>query len=68
MWQNWVIGALGIWLIIASFTIKGNLVNELVVGIGVAALGFWTAVKGSSSRPHETRISYVVDGEGKSMP
>ena len=43
MWQNWIIGLLGTWLIIASFTINGDLINELVVGIAVAILGFWTA-------------------------
>jgi SPW repeat len=46
MWRNWVTGLLGIWLIIASFTISGNLLNELIVGIAVAVLGFWTAVQG----------------------
>jgi hypothetical protein len=45
MWRNWIIGLLGTWLIIASFTINGNLLNELIVGIAVASLGFWTAVK-----------------------
>lgn len=45
MWQNWVIGILGTWLIIASFTINNNL-NELIVGIAIAILGFWTAVQG----------------------
>lgn len=45
MWQNWLIGVLGTWLIVASFTISGNFVNELIVGMAVAVLGFWTAVK-----------------------
>ena len=45
MWQNWVMGALGIWLIIASFTMGGNLLNQFIVGIVIAVLGFWTAVK-----------------------
>jgi hypothetical protein len=45
MWRNWIIGFLGIWLIIASFTINGNLLNELIVGVTVAILGFWTAVR-----------------------
>jgi hypothetical protein len=45
MWRNWVIGSLGVWLIVASFTINGNLLNELIVGIAVAVFGFWTAVK-----------------------
>ena len=45
MWQNWIIGILGIWLIISSFTIHGNLMNELIVGISVAILGFWVAIQ-----------------------
>ncbi len=45
MWRNWIIGLLGIWMIIASFTISGNIINELVIGIAVAVLGFWTAVQ-----------------------
>jgi hypothetical protein len=45
MWQNWIIGLLEIWMIVASFTINGNLVNELIVGIAVAILGFWTAMQ-----------------------
>jgi len=47
MWRNWIIGFLGIWMIIASFTITGNLINELIVGIAVATLGFWTAMQRS---------------------
>jgi len=46
MWRNWFIGFLGIWLIIASFTINGNLINELVVGIAISILGFWSALQG----------------------
>jgi hypothetical protein len=45
MWRNWIIGFLGLWLIVASFTIQGNLLNELIVGIAVSTLGFWTAAK-----------------------
>jgi hypothetical protein len=45
MWRNWITGSLGVWLIIASFTINGNLLNELIVGIAVAILGFWTALQ-----------------------
>jgi uncharacterized membrane protein len=45
MWQNWIIGLLGIWMIVASFTINRNLVNELIVGIAVAIFGFWTAMQ-----------------------
>ncbi len=46
MWRNWVIGLLGTWLIISSFAIQGNAFNELMVGMAVAILGFWTAVQG----------------------
>jgi hypothetical protein len=43
MWRNWMIGFLGIWMIISSFTVSGNVMNELIVGIAVATLGFWPA-------------------------
>jgi len=49
MWQNWIIGLLGIWMIVAAFTVAGNVVNELIVGIAVATLGFWTAVQSMST-------------------
>ena len=45
MWRNWIIGLLGMWLIIASFTIKGNVFNELIVGVAVSILGFWAAAQ-----------------------
>ncbi len=44
MWRNWIVGLLGMWLIISAFTINGNLLNELISGIAIAILGFWTAV------------------------
>ena len=50
MWQNWITGVLGTWLIISAFTIQGNLVNELLVGMAVAILGFWTAARGISQK------------------
>ncbi len=43
MWQGWITGGLGIWLIIASFVLNGNVFNELCVGVMVAAMGFWAA-------------------------
>jgi hypothetical protein len=45
MWQGWVTGVLGIWLIIASFVTSGNAFNELGVGVAVSVIGFWVAVK-----------------------
>ena len=31
MWQNWIIGLLGTWMIVAAFTINGNLINDGIV-------------------------------------
>lgn len=45
MWQGWITGALGIWLIIASFVFNGNVFNELGVGVAVAVMGFWAAAR-----------------------
>lgn len=45
MWQAWITGILGVWLIIASFTISGNTMNQLIVGVAIAVLGFWSAVR-----------------------
>jgi len=45
MWQAWMTGVLGVWLIIASFTINGNIMNELIVGVTIAILGFWSAAR-----------------------
>jgi hypothetical protein len=45
MWQAWMTGVLGVWLIIASFTIDGNIMNELIVGVTIAILGFWSAAR-----------------------
>ena len=44
MWQGWITGGLGVWLIIASFVFSGNVFNELGVGVSVAVIGFWAAV------------------------
>jgi len=46
MWQNWVIGILGIWIIIEpylGFTESGNKVVLIITGIIIAILGFWSA-------------------------
>jgi hypothetical protein len=44
MWQGWITGTLGIWLIIASFVFSGNVYIELAVGVMVAVMGFSAAV------------------------
>jgi hypothetical protein len=43
MWQGWITGGLGVWLIITSFLLNGNAFNELGVGVTVAVIGFWAA-------------------------
>ena len=43
MWQGWITGGLGLWLIVASFVFNGNVFNELGVGVTVAVIGFWAA-------------------------
>jgi sulfite exporter TauE/SafE len=43
MWQGWVNGILGLWLIVTAFLgfgSSGNLWNDLIVGIIVAILGY----------------------------
>lgn len=43
MWQAWVNGILGIWLVIAAFlnfSPTGNMWDNLIVGIIVGVLGF----------------------------
>jgi len=45
MWQAWMTGILGLWLIVASFTLSGNIMNQLIVGVAIAVLGFWTAAR-----------------------
>jgi len=46
MWQSWVTGIVGIWLIISSFidVLRGTW-NLLIFGIVVAVLSFWSATK-----------------------
>ena len=48
MWQCWIILILAIWLIIGSFVLVGEttgcVVNNLVVGIIIAALALWAGL------------------------
>ncbi len=48
MWQGWINGILGLWLIVAAFVIAGsktgNLINGLITGIVLLVLGLWAAV------------------------
>lgn len=43
MWQGWINGLLGLWLVLAAFlklTPAGNLWDNLIVGVVVAIVGF----------------------------
>ena len=45
MWQDWINGFLGVWLILlAALGLVGNTV-VLLAGIAIAILGFWGAVR-----------------------
>jgi uncharacterized membrane protein YidH (DUF202 family) len=46
MWQNWVNAILGLWILLSSFlgmSVNGMMTNLVIVGIVIAALGFWGA-------------------------
>ena len=58
MWQGWITGVLGVWLIVASFVFSGNVFNELGVGVMVAVIGFWAAVT-------SFKIQSSGEGEGR---
>ncbi|MCI0619584.1 SPW repeat protein [Candidatus Wolfebacteria bacterium] len=52
MWQNWVNGILGLWILISPFVgLEGSnmTTNLVIVGIVVAVLGFWSAAAGKKS-------------------
>jgi uncharacterized membrane protein len=48
MWQGWINAILGLWFIVAAFTIAeskaANLANGLIAGIILLVLGLWAAV------------------------
>lgn len=51
MWQNWVLGILGLWTIVVPFLglTGGALVWTLAVtGIVIAILGFWSGAEQTS--------------------
>lgn len=52
VWQNWLIGLMGLWMIVAGFwfpsSYGGNVANNLIAGLIVALAGFWPShVSGS---------------------
>lgn len=58
MWQAWINGVLGLWLIVSAFIVAGNkvalLVNNLITGAVLIFLGIWTALR------HKYWQSWVV--------
>jgi len=49
MWQGWINGILGVWLIVAAFVITGshtgNQINGVIAGIVFLVLGLWAAIR-----------------------
>ncbi|MEK7162343.1 MAG: hypothetical protein AAB730_00610 [Patescibacteria group bacterium] len=46
MWQNWLLGILGLWVILMPFLALPSGLHRtlmIVTGIVVAVLGFWSA-------------------------
>lgn len=54
MWQQWVNGILGLWILLSAFlpfqdrTVMWNLI---IVGLAVTVLGFWSATSTSKGAP-----------------
>ena len=50
MWQAWINVILGLWFIVAAFTIAAsktaNITNNLITGIILVILGIWAAIDG----------------------
>ena len=57
MWQNWVNGILGLWLILMGFLglpASFSRVLLIITGIIVAILGFWAGSSGVKGESPET--------------
>ncbi len=48
MWQQWVNGVLGLWVIIMPFTGVNTNTVVIVTGVVIAILGFWGALQKSA--------------------
>ncbi len=51
MWQDWVNGILGLWVILLPFIGMTDQTTLIITGIVIAVLGFWAAATGGSSKP-----------------
>lgn len=55
MWQDWINGLVGLWLVVASFlnlSASAMQTNLLVGGIVIAVLAFWGAL--AEQQHHQT--------------
>ena len=56
IWQNWLIGLVGVWMIVAGFwfpsSYGGNVANNLIAGLIVAIAGFWPSHSSSAMEVH----------------
>jgi hypothetical protein len=50
MWQSWINGILGLWVIITPFVGAANTTVLVITGVVIAILGFWAAASSGSSR------------------
>ena len=46
MWQDWVTGVLGVWVLLIPFVGADSTTVLVVTGVVIAALGFWSAMGG----------------------
>lgn len=62
MWQEWLSGVLGLWVILLAL-LSGNGLSGvvlLVTGTTVAILGFWGGLDHRNFKaPHEHKVSYL---------
>lgn len=62
MWQHWVNGLLGLWVLISpfvGFTIDQMTTNLVIVGIVAIIVSIWGAVQANSYRVNEQRHVHV---------
>jgi len=50
MWQSWINGILGIWVIIIPFIGATNTTVLVITGVVIAILGFWAAATSGNTR------------------
>lgn len=51
MWQQWVNGILGLWVLLLPFIGLTDTTTLVVTGIVIAVLGFWGASMGGKKAP-----------------